>query len=108
MSEPEYCVVGGGVIGSWTALHLIKAGKKTVLYEQFPLPTTRGSSHGASRVFRFLGDDTLDALEYSLDEWHALGRWLGSDLFIKTGERGYTDEIRAQPTTPLACAECGH
>jgi 2-polyprenyl-6-methoxyphenol hydroxylase-like FAD-dependent oxidoreductase len=50
------CVVGGGIIGSWTALHLAEAGVNTTLVEQFPLPHTRGSSHGLSRAFRFLGE----------------------------------------------------
>lgn len=53
--QDTYCVVGAGVIGSWTALHLRKAGKKTTLIEQFPIPHNRGSSHGGSRVFRMLG-----------------------------------------------------
>ena len=49
-------VVGGGIIGSWAALHLAEAGVYTTLFEQFPLPHTRGSSHGLSRAFRFLGE----------------------------------------------------
>ena len=35
------------------------------LLDSFPLPGhTRGSSHGASRVIRYLGDDDLAKLEY--------------------------------------------
>ena len=71
-APPSYCVVGGGTIGSWTALHLARAGVDTTLIEQFPLPSSRGSSHGATRVFRFLGDDDPTALEYSLAQWHQL------------------------------------
>jgi len=44
----KYCVVGGGIIGSWTALQLRRAGVPVVLFEQFPLPHTRGSSHGGT------------------------------------------------------------
>ena len=65
-------VVGGGIIGSWTALHLAEVGARTTLFEQFPLPHTRGSSHGLSRAFRLLGDYELDRLDYSLDRWLAL------------------------------------
>lgn len=33
-------VVGGGIIGSWTALELSRAGASVVLMEQYPLPHT--------------------------------------------------------------------
>ncbi|XP_015277375.1 PREDICTED: peroxisomal sarcosine oxidase isoform X2 [Gekko japonicus] len=45
-------VVGAGIQGSFTAYHLAKRGQKTLLLEQFPLPHTRGSSHGQSRIIR--------------------------------------------------------
>ena len=78
-------VIGGGIIGSWTALHLAEAGVRTTLFEQFPLPHTRGSSHGLSRAFRFLGELELDRLDYSLERWQALEKVTGETLFIKTG-----------------------
>ena len=81
----EYCVIGGGIIGSWTALHLARAGVRTVLMEQFPLPHTRGSSHGASRVTRLMGDDNLAALEYSFAEWREMERLTGETLLVTTG-----------------------
>jgi glycine/D-amino acid oxidase-like deaminating enzyme len=74
------CVVGGGIIGSWTALHLAEAGVNTTLVEQFPLPHTRGSSHGLSRAFRFLGELELDRLDYSLSRWQALEKASGETL----------------------------
>jgi sarcosine oxidase/L-pipecolate oxidase len=79
------CVIGGGIIGSWAALHLAEAGVSTTLIEQFPLPHTRGSSHGLSRAFRFLGELELGRLEYSLDRWQALEKASGETLFVKTG-----------------------
>lgn len=78
-------VIGGGIIGSWTALHLMEAGVRTTLFEQFPLPHTRGSSHGLSRAFRFLGELELDRLDYSLTRWQALEKITGQTLFVKTG-----------------------
>jgi len=78
-------VIGAGIIGSWTALHLAEAGVKTTLIEQFPLPHSRGSSHGLSRAFRLLGDLELDRLDYSMDRWLALEKLTGDSLFIKTG-----------------------
>jgi sarcosine oxidase/L-pipecolate oxidase len=79
------CVIGGGIIGSWTALHLVEAGVSTTLFEQFPLPHTRGSSHGLSRAFRLLGELELARLDYSLARWQALEKATGETLFIKTG-----------------------
>ena len=79
------CIIGGGIIGSWTALHLAEAGIKTTLIEQFPLPHTRGSSHGMSRAFRFLGEFELGRLDYSFDRWQSLEKDCGETLFVKTG-----------------------
>jgi sarcosine oxidase/L-pipecolate oxidase len=79
------CVVGGGIIGSWTALHLAKAGVRVTLLEQFPAPHARGSSHGLSRAFRFLGELELDRLDYSLERWRALEKACETSLFVKTG-----------------------
>lgn len=78
-------VVGGGIIGSWAALHLAEAGAETTLFEQFPLPHTRGSSHGLSRAFRFLGEHELGRLDYSLERWQGLEASSGETLFVKTG-----------------------
>jgi len=78
-------VIGGGIIGSWTALHLVEAGVRTTLFEQFALPHTRGSSHGLSRAFRFLGELELARLDYSLVRWQALEKEIGETLFVKTG-----------------------
>ena len=83
--KPAICVIGGGIIGSWTALHLVEAGVPTTLFEQFPLPHTRGSSHGQPRAFRFLGDAELDRLEFSLDRWKALEQATGETLYVRTG-----------------------
>jgi len=80
-----YCVIGGGIIGSWTALHLVREGVPTVLIEQFPFEHTRGSSHGGSRAFRMLGDDDLAMLIYSLSEWKDLEKAFSSSLFVQTG-----------------------
>jgi monomeric sarcosine oxidase len=83
--SPTACVIGAGIIGSWTAVHLAEAGVATTLIEQYPPGHTNGSSHGASRAFRFLGDDPLDRLDYSLARWGELEREFNSPLFRKTG-----------------------
>ena len=84
-SSARVCVIGGGIIGSWAALHLAEAGVQTTLIEQFPLPHTRGSSHGLSRAFRFLGELELGRLDYSLTRWLALQEASGEVVVFKTG-----------------------
>ncbi|MCP4046823.1 MAG: FAD-dependent oxidoreductase [Gammaproteobacteria bacterium] len=84
-SSAQVCVIGGGIIGSWAALHLAEAGVQTTLIEQFPLPHTRGSSHGLSRAFRFLGELELGRLDYSLTRWMTLQQTINERVFVKTG-----------------------
>lgn len=46
-------VVGAGIVGSTTAAHLQRFGKKTLLIDQFTLGHSNGSSHGKSRITKF-------------------------------------------------------
>jgi sarcosine oxidase len=48
----EVAVVGAGVNGLATAWALRRRGVDAVVYEQFELGHTRGSSHGRTRIFR--------------------------------------------------------
>ena len=45
-------VIGGGVNGLCTAWHLARMGAKVTLLEQYQLGTSRGSSHGTTRITR--------------------------------------------------------
>ncbi|XP_039174970.1 peroxisomal sarcosine oxidase [Crotalus tigris] len=45
-------VLGAGIQGSCAAYQLARRRLKTLLLDQFPLPHTRGSSHGQSRISR--------------------------------------------------------
>jgi sarcosine oxidase len=60
----EIAVVGAGVNGLATAHALARAGHDVVVYEQFELGHTRGSSHARTRIFR---------LAYPEAEWVGLG-----------------------------------
>ncbi|XP_043204607.1 peroxisomal sarcosine oxidase-like [Amphibalanus amphitrite] len=66
MSDPpadyDRVVIGAGIIGSCTAYQLLKAGhRRVLLIDQFPLPHSRGSSHGQSRIIRTAYGDVEQA-----------------------------------------------
>ncbi|CAJ1065934.1 peroxisomal sarcosine oxidase [Xyrichtys novacula] len=80
-------VIGAGVQGSFTAYHLAKKNKKTLLLEQFVLPHSRGSSHGQTRVIRKAYDQEFYA--HMLDEcyklWAQIEKEAGVRLYRQTG-----------------------
>ncbi|ELU01878.1 hypothetical protein CAPTEDRAFT_169754 [Capitella teleta] len=80
-------VVGAGVVGSWTAYHLTKNGKKTLLIDQFALPHTRGSSHGQSRIIRtsYAEPRYVAMMPESFALWDQLEKECGKTLFRRTG-----------------------
>jgi len=83
----DVCVIGGGVNGSSAAYYLAKQSKNVLLLEQFPLPHTRGSSHGQSRIIRCLYQDyeyskmTCDSFAL----WKTLQNEVNEKLLIQNG-----------------------
>lgn len=53
MSKYDVIVIGGGVMGTATTRALARRGRKVALLERFQIGHKRGSSHGASRIFRY-------------------------------------------------------
>jgi sarcosine oxidase len=64
-ADAEVVVVGAGIMGLATAHELVRQGRDVVVLEQFHLGHARGSSHGATRIFR---------LAYPEPEWVRLAR----------------------------------
>ncbi len=87
MEQVEVAVVGSGVIGSAAARALGARGVDAVLLEQFDLGHARGSSHGATRIFRLSYPD-VDYVRMAL---RARGAWIdlqndaGEELLVTTG-----------------------
>eukprot|EP01137_Pigoraptor_chileana_P001599 Opistho-2@39464 len=77
-------VVGAGVMGSSTALHLARGGTKTALIEQYALGHGSGSSHGPSRITRHLYKQP----HYTEMMFEAFRLW--EELERESGERVYT------------------
>ncbi|KAF2359460.1 FAD dependent oxidoreductase [Trinorchestia longiramus] len=83
MSDTAACdaaVVGGGVVGYCTGLELARHGFKTVLFEQFPSPHTRGSSTGQSRITRVANCQAPGMTEIMVD---ALEDWKNIEKEVK-------------------------
>jgi sarcosine oxidase len=81
-------VVGAGVFGTWTAVHLLRAGHKVTLVDAWGPAHSRASSGGESRLTRAAyGKDaiyTRMALD-SLQEWKALSAASGLPIFHDCG-----------------------
>ena len=80
-------VVGGGVMGAATARVLSQRGIDTTLFEQFEIGHKRGSSHGASRIFRLSYPDAryvAMAME-ALPLWRGLERESDQPILTTTG-----------------------
>ncbi|XP_044849191.1 peroxisomal sarcosine oxidase isoform X2 [Mauremys mutica] len=80
-------VVGAGIQGSFTAYHLAKRGGETLLLDQFPLPHSRGSSHGQSRIIRraYPQEHYAQMMAESYRLWEQLEAEAGASLYRQTG-----------------------
>ncbi|KAK7088211.1 peroxisomal sarcosine oxidase-like [Littorina saxatilis] len=83
----DVIVIGAGIEGSSSAYHLAKSGQKTLLLEQFPLPHSRGSSHGQSRITRYAytQDYYTHMMLDSYPLWDTLEKEAGVNIYKKCG-----------------------
>ena len=83
----DVAVVGAGLNGLATAWALDRAGVDVVVYEQFELGHTRGSSHGRTRIFRLAYPEEKWVLfaQESLAGWRELERESGEELLVLNG-----------------------
>lgn len=83
----DVAVVGAGVMGSATAYALARDGHDVVLYEQFEVGHTRGSSHGRSRIVRLAYPDVefVELAQESFAGWRELEREAGVELLELNG-----------------------
>jgi glycine/D-amino acid oxidase-like deaminating enzyme len=76
MKSFDAIVVGAGVFGAWTALHLRRSGRTVALLDQYGAGNNRSSSGGETRIIR---------MNYGADEiytrWAMRSRELWLDLF---------------------------
>ena len=68
-------VIGLGGMGSATAFHLARRGRRVLGLEQFELAHERGSSHGLTRIIRLAYHEDpsyVPLLRRSYELWHEL------------------------------------
>jgi sarcosine oxidase len=86
---PRYdvVVVGGGAMGAASARALALRGQRVALVEQFAAGHDRGSSHGASRIFRLAYEDAsyIPLAKRALTLWRELSEECGNALLQTTG-----------------------
>lgn len=80
-------VVGGGAMGTAAAWALARRGRSTLLLERFRIGHDRGSSHGATRIFRFSyhHPDYVRMAQAARDRWRELEATAGETLLHVTG-----------------------
>jgi sarcosine oxidase len=87
VEQVEVAVVGAGLLGSATARVLAARGVPVVLFEQFALGHARGSSHGATRIFRYSYPDPcyVEMAVRAGEAWARLTADAGEELLVRTG-----------------------
>lgn len=103
--ETQIAVVGAGVTGLAAARALAREGRDVLLLEQFAVGHTRGSSYGATRIFRLSYPDPqwVRLAQAALPLWRELEREAGEELLTRAGslDLGMPEANRA------ALAACG-
>ncbi|HZA77960.1 MAG TPA: FAD-dependent oxidoreductase [Acidimicrobiales bacterium] len=97
----DVAVIGAGAMGSATAWWLARRGRSVALIEQFAQGHARGSSHGASRIFRYAYADPryVRMAQEALPLWRELEDDVGQPLLEITGG---LDHGRASLVEPVA------
>jgi sarcosine oxidase len=103
--DADVAVVGAGITGVATARALALAGRTVILFEQFELGHSRGSSHGGSRIFRlgYPEPDLVRLARTALDGWHGLEAACGEQLILPTGSLDLGALAEEHATAFAAC-----
>ena len=95
MTHVDVAVVGAGAMGAATAWQLARRGRSVLLLEKFDRGHARGSSHGATRIFRVAYRDPVYSrlAGRSIPLWRELEEAAGETLLEQTGQLDHGDPI---------------
>jgi sarcosine oxidase len=107
----DVAVLGVGGMGSAVCFHLAKAGLRVLGVDRFSIPSTRGSSHGATRILRLGLHESAKYVPLvlrSVELWDELGKLHGHEIFHRVGSLDVSAPDRAIFKGSLgACQRCG-
>lgn len=105
-SDAEVVVVGAGIAGIATAWSAARAGRDVLVLERYDLGHARGSSHGASRIFRLNYPDEryVRLAQGALEVWRELESESGIRLIDRNGALDLGEMALA---TARALSACG-
>lgn len=104
-ADAEVVVVGAGIAGLATAYEVSRNGRDVVVLEQFDVAHDRGSSHGASRVFRlsYPTESWVRLAQEALVGWQAYESELGQSLLRRTGSIDVGDHTQGNAAALAGC-----
>jgi sarcosine oxidase len=105
--DAEVIVVGAGIAGLATAYALGRGGRDVLVLEQFELGHNRGSSHGATRIFRlaYPEPDWVRLAQEALVGWRELEAESGTELVSLVGLIELVRDVAE--SSQQALASCG-
>jgi len=101
-------VIGVGSVGSAAAYHLARRGQRVLALDQFAVPHTMGSHHGAHRIYRFAyaeGSSYVPIMRAAYERWLELEMEWGEPLHRQTGGLDIGPPDCEQVTGALASCE---
>lgn len=101
----DVAIVGAGITGAATARAVARSGRSVVLLERFEPGHVRGSSHGATRIFRLgYGDERFVRMaQAALEGWRELEAECSEPLLTQTGSLDVGEETADIARALAAC-----
>jgi glycine/D-amino acid oxidase-like deaminating enzyme len=84
----DFIVIGGGVMGVFTAYELVRRGHKVALVESGPIPNALAASTDISKIIRMEYGSDVEYMEMaieSMQEWKKWNQCLGEEIYREVG-----------------------
>ena len=101
----DVAVIGGGVMGNWTALNLREMGLSVVLIDQYSPGNSKSSSKGEIRGMRLTYGENEHEMLWARDaceQWKIRQSEFGTDMFYQCGALSFRREWTARQRTERA------